>query len=453
MSGFNPREFKSFSELPEEEKNNFQELEGGSFVRNTAEKNLELGHKLGSIENEVIDALKHDLELDDAIKEDALAKLKEADGKNDEDGFKKQAEELRRMADVEILSTGTDNTGIEQAIINYGNRAKYSEKTQQLVLEKVDIKDSELVDALLFDKRFTNKSDLIDLMDESSIQETYERVKSLNLDLARLLVNKSQDKDFKIKVFIEIPGLKRAVETSESWQDGLIKEDIKIGIAKQLIESGNNQELLDLCDQGLFNVDLLKPYGARICSNTILYQLAIRSAEPEQTFLPHISDPDTLNKIVETNASEFTRAESKSYVVENARIYREALVSEPEIFEVGKLEDQNKFLIFLQTFEISDGQPIRYYFTWGGLHTGGGAHKALLRGLTSEYRLGSVGIKNGGFIEISQQDDKTVVTFNKKSGDFGQYSVNILEKFRPQIEAALRRSLGKEVEVKMEVSS
>lgn len=53
---------------------------------------------------------------------------------------------------------------------------------------------------------------------------------------------------------------------------------------------------------------------------------------------------------------------------------------------------------------------------------------------------------------MGQKDGKAVAIFDSSSGDFGNYGYKVLERFKPKLQEALKSSLGKEVEVKIDIS-
>ena len=53
---------------------------------------------------------------------------------------------------------------------------------------------------------------------------------------------------------------------------------------------------------------------------------------------------------------------------------------------------------------------------------------------------------------MGEKDGKAVAIFDSSSGDFGNYSHKVLERFKPKLQEALRNSLGKEVEVRVDIS-
>src|SRR3989344_9699387 len=105
MSEFNPKEFKSFTDLPDEEKPNFQELGDGGFVRKEVEKNPEVAYRMGMVEDQIINTLKHELEAGGLSKEEALSRYNEAGEKYDYKNQKLYGDVLRKFSDVEFLKS------------------------------------------------------------------------------------------------------------------------------------------------------------------------------------------------------------------------------------------------------------------------------------------------------------------------------------------------------------
>jgi len=395
--------------------------------------------------NRAVDILKRDVRDSGIVEEEVKLKHDEAVKNKDWDGAMVYDKILRPFRDARNLPLVIFNSETGS-----GEFLNYSEKAQAIFLDLVDPKDIEVVAEILGDNRFSNRFELIRRMDESTLQSAYDHIKNTNLWIAGEFVDGSNDKDFKIRVLREI---------SEKIDDPGTVSVIKMRIGKFLIQNGFEKDFFDLCDSGLLDTNL-GIYLKSIRSNEILFEIAKRSKYPFDV-LRCVSDPAIFAKIIETQAKDFTfeNERARDALIPRVRGLKHALENEPIIVGVGEIEDRNKFIVTLPIFDphgVDDQQlseQSRYFIAWGGLRSGGGTHKSILASLKEEHPHLSDSITVGGYISIDNRDDKVIVVFNNHSGDFGYYDLNIVEKFRPQIEKALKDSLGKEVEVTMESSS
>lgn len=453
MTEFNPKEFKSFTELPDEEKPNFQQVEGGGFVRKEAEINPEVAHRMGMVEDQIINTLKHELEAGGLSKDEALVRYNEAGEKYDYKNQRLYGDIIRKYSDVEFLLSGKDyDEATKQAFKKRYDQLGYSEKTQSSFLESIDQHDLEVISRLFLDKRFSKKEDLTKrLEDESSIEIVFNHVKGKDISVVALLIDKSKDKDFKIRAVKEISEIVNSLDSTEKKDAEYRLNSIQASLAEYLILSGNHTDLFSLVESGLMKAELASSFLHKIESDDVLYWLATRAQSLQAIIkiFKFTADPAIFAKIVETQAAEFKNLDEKHRpdVIKMAEKYLGALNSEPQIFEADKLSDNNKFVIGITT-----GSEGRYYISWSNTSSHG-YHKDIFKSLQMEF---GVNIQNdfrsGGYIQLGQKDGKAVAIFDSSSGDFGNYSHKVLERFKIKLQEALVNSLGKEVEVKIDIS-
>lgn len=453
MTKFNPKEFKSFTDLPEEERGNFQELEGDGFVKKEVETNPEVAHRMGMVEDQIINTLKHELEASGVSREESFLRYSEAGNKNDYKNQRLYGEMLKKYSDIEFLLSGKDyDEDIKQAFKKRYDSLGYSEKTQTSFIESVNPQDLEVISRLLTDKRFTKNVDLVRLLeDESSIEAVFDYIKAKDFYVVAMLIDKSQDKDFKIRAFREIseiinsldPAIKRGVEYH--------LDSIQAKLAEYLILSGNQADFFNLVENGLMKVESANSFLHKIESDEVLNWLATKSSNVKAVIIifKFVADPAIFGKVIETQGVEFKNLDEqrKSEVIKLAEQYLNALNSGPQIFEADKLGDNNKFVIGITTNDES-----KYYISWSNTESHG-YHKDIFESLQSKFRINiNNDFRSGGYIQLGQKDGKTIAFFNSSSGDFGNYSHKVLERFKEKLKEALGNSLGTEVEVRIDIS-
>ena len=454
MSEFNPKEFKSFTDLPDEEKPNFQELGDGGFVRQEVEKNSEVAYRMGMAEDQIINTLRHELEAGDVSKDEALTRYQEAGEKYDYKNQRLYGEILRKYSDIEFLLSGKDHDeATKQAFKKRFDSLGYSEDTQSSFLENLDPQDLEVVSRLLLDKRFTRNGELVKLLEsEKSIEAVFDYVKDKDISVVALLIDKSKDKGFKIRALREISEIVNSLSSSEKRDVEYHLNLIQANLAKYLILSGNHTDLFDLIENGLIKAESANGFLHEIGSDDVLYQLAVKTSNIQTVIriFKFTADPAIFTKIVETQAAEFKNLDEshKAEVLKMAEKYLNALNSDPQVFEADRLlSDRNKFVIGLAT--TNEG---KYYISWSntGSHE---YHKDIFKSLQREFGINiSNDFRSGGYVQLGQKEGKAVVIFDSSSGDFGNYSHKVLERFKSKLQEALRNSLGKEVEIKIDIS-
>lgn len=457
MKNFDPREHASFSELPEEQKSNFQELDGGSFVRKSVEHNPELAQKLADIVDRTVGPLKEKLNTIGISEDEARSLKTNAWGTGDQLSENKYEQILLAYKDARTFLS-------EGFVIKKDSYEPYSEIAQNILFDLINPQDIDVVNAVMVNRRFTKRSDLISLMDNASIQKLYETAITNNNDeVVAAIISGTQDKDFIIKVLREL-SVTRDLRKSKI----ISTENILKAISSQLLKNGYQNEFFELCDEGL-----LGPEYAYLQeqSNDVLYKLAVRFKplpwDHLNNPLCYIGDPAIFAKIIDTKGADFENViKNKDHLIEFAESRRVALESDPKIVQVGKsLEKVNKFIVNLKTplaidtvtkkrvidpvkgGWLEDIAATRFRIVWGGMRSGGGRHKDLFEKISSGEQI--EGDTVGGYMNIEQTDDKAIIVFSGTSGDFGPYSNNILEHYRPQLEETLCTSLGKEVEVQI----
>jgi len=453
MTEFNPKEFKSFTDLPDEEKSNFQQVEGGGFVGKEAEKNPDIACRMGIVEDSIINTLKHELEAGGLSKDEALVRYNEAGEKNDYKNQGLYGDIVRKYSDIEFLSSGKNyDEATKQAFKKRYEPLAYSERTQSSYLESIDKQDLEVISRLLLDKRFAKKGYLAKMLEsESSIETVFNYIKNKDTHVAALLIDKSKDKDFKIRALKEISEIVNSLGSTEKKDAEYRLNSIQASLAEYLVSSGNHTDFFNLVESGLVKAESADSFLHKIDSDDVLYWLATRTSSLRTVtrIFKFTADPAIFAKIVETQAAEFKNLKEgdKPSVLKMAEKYLNALNSDPQTFEADRLGDNNKFVIGITT----DNEG-KYYIAWSntGSH---GYHKDIFKSLQREFGINiRDDFRSGGYIQLGQKDGKPVAIFDSSSGDFGNYSHKVLERFRSKLQETLSKNLGKEVEVKIDIS-
>lgn len=451
MPEFNPKQFKSFTDLPDEERPNFQPVEGNGFVGKEVEKNPEVAHRMGIAEDQIINTLKHELEAGGLSKNEALVRYNEAGEKYDYKNQRLYGDVIRKYSDVEFLLSGKDyDEATKQAFKKRYDQLSYSEKTQSSYLENLDRQDLEIISKLFLDKRFTQKGDLSKLLeDELSIEAVFNQIKDKDISIVALLINKSKDKDFKIRALREVSEIVNSLGSAEKKDAEYRLNSIQASLAEYLILSGNHTDFFNLVEGGLMKVESTNSFLHKIESDDILYWLATRTSNLETVvkIFKFAANSEMFAKIVSTGAADFKNLDEniKPSVIKIAQKYLGALTSDPQIFEADKLRDNNKFVMGIN--ENGDG---KYYISWSNTDSHG-YHRDIFESLEQQFGI-AIGSRSGGYIQLGQKDGKTIAVFNSSSGDFGNYSHKVLERFKKKLQEALEKNLDKEVEVKIDIS-
>ena len=408
---------------------------------------------MGMVEDQIINTLKHELEAGGLSKEEALSRYNEAGEKYDYKNQKLYGDVLRKFSDVEFLSSGKDyDEATKQAFKKRYDPLTYSEKTQSSFLENIDPQDLEVISRLLLDKKFAKNGDLLKrLEDESSIETIFNYVKDKDINVVALLIEKSKDKDFKIRALREISEIVNSLGSTEKRDAEYHLNSIQASLAEYFILSGNHTDFFNLVEGGLMKVESANSFLHKIESDDVLYWLATRTSNLKTIIriFKFTANPAIFVKIIETQATDFINLDErhKPNVLTMAGKYLNALNSEPQIFEADRLKDQNKFVIGVTT----DNEG-KYYISWSNTDSHG-YHKDIFKSLQREFRVNiHDDFRSGGYIQLGQKDGKAVAIFDSSSGDFGNYSHKVMERFKSKLQEALGNSLGKEVEVKIDIS-
>lgn len=264
---------------------------------------------------------------------------------------------IRKYSDIEFLSSGKDyDEATKQTFKKRYDPLTYSDKTQSSYLESIDKQDLEVISRLLLDKKFAKKGDLTKLLeDESSIETVFDYIKDKDISVVTLLIEKSKDKDFKIKALKEISEIVSSLSSIEKRDAEYQLNSIRASLAEYLILSGNHTDFFSLIEDGLMKAESANSFLHKIESDDVLYLLATRTSSLQTVtrIFKFMADSAKFAHIVETQAAEFKNFDeqprNRPNILKMAEKYLNALNSEPQIFEADKLGDNNKFVIGITT--------------------------------------------------------------------------------------------------------
>ncbi len=449
---FNPDDYASFDELPEEQRINYEPLEGGSsFVCATVERNPETAHRLAIVEDRAINTLNQTLGEANSTFEEVLEKYLEYCKNWDFDAKKETLETLKQFSDIDALKGIEYNPAFVEACKKSYTEPTYSKKLQEIYLEEIDSTDLEVVAYLLKDKKFSQKKELIGVVNEEDIAGLYELVKS-DLSAVKEIVVNISDSQLKLEIF---KGAVSPVEITDEadTNNPILKQinEMRSSVTKTLVDSGDYDSAIGLVREGYLEAKNFTYHLHRIESDQFLSDLAKASTTSEEVIgiLRFIADETLLAEIVESKGADFPKIEDKETIVKYASKLHKSLISDPEVFQADRLTGQNKFI-----FGIPSDQD-QVFIGWSntGSH---GYHKDIFNSMSRRFGLEFPNrLRSGGYIKISSADEQGMVkvTFCDSSGDFGNYSKRIMEKFQDQIVEALKKHLNTEnIELEIDTS-
>ena len=452
---FNPSDYSSFGELPEDQRSNYEPLEDGrSFVLATVEKNPETAHRLAVIEDRAVNALNQAVDSEGLTYDEILQRYWEHCKSWNFDGKKETLESLKQFSDRDILQGRDYDPAFLEACKKSYTEPTYSKKLQGIYLEEIDSSDLEVVSNLLKDKKFSQKKELVDLINKEDVWALYEQVKN-DIVAVKAIVRNIEDNQLKIDILkAQVPPV--AVTKEMENGDPVFKHvnEIKSSIATSLIESHEYDSAISLVREGYLETKQFKYLLHRIESDQFLSDLAKESNSSDDAveIMRFIADENLLLQIADGGGKDFPKIFGdpiRKTVVQYAKKLHGSLTSKPEIYQADRLAGQNKFV-----FGIPSDQD-QVYIGWSntGSHE---YHKNIFNSMSRRYGIEFPDkLRSGGYIEVKHGGSECPVgvTFNSSSGDFGNYSHRIMEKFQDQISEALRSHLNADnVELEIEVS-
>lgn len=455
---FNPSEYKSYEALPEEEKQNFEAIEGGrGFVLKTIEKNPEVAHRLAIIEDRVINILRQEVEIGNLSFDGLLSQYRTAAEKYNYQEKRKVSELLKQISDYNILRGDDYDEMLREEFKKRYESLTYSEKTQGVLIEGIDQSDLDVGARLLTDEKFSLKTKLLEKIgdNDDSLKKLYGLTQE-NLNVVNLIVNASENPDTKVDILKDVFGFINKIQNGESKEEKLKDysfDSMRRHIAEVLVHKGEHSSVLRLIDEGYLEIRNLKGLFHEVDSDQFLYDLASRSKDGnEVTYLfKFIADKGIFSRIIEDSGQSLAglSEQEKQNKVALAKKFFGALSKSPEIHQVGDLTESNKFVV---------GIPSKndvLFLAWSNTDEHK-YHKDIFQSLSrSSGQRFPDNLRSGGWIEVQRKEGNQFhIVFSRSSGDFGNYGHRVLSRFKENILKILQEKLGDQnVELEIEVSS
>lgn len=456
---FKPFEYATFEELPKKQKKNFEAIEDGKgFVLKSAEKNPEIAHRLAIIEDQVINDLRQEIEINNLSLDDLILKYRSA-GKNDDyQEQEKFLELIKQVSDHNILRGGNYDEKAKRELKKNYEDLTYSEKTQNTIIDGIGKNDLEVGGKLLSDEKFSLKDELLEKIgdNDNSLKKLY-ALTCDNLDVADLLVSKVENADIKVSILKDV--LKGINEIKDSKRKKGKMEDssfrsIRRNIAETLVRKNEYDSALQLIDDGYLEIRNMRGIFHEINSDQFLYDLVSRSSDSKEMayLFKFIADAEVFAEIIKNNGQFLAKLpeSEKQNIVALAEKFLHALTHNPEIYQVGDIQEDNtnKFVVGIS----SENSTIHIAWSNTANHE---YHKDIFKTLSrNSGKEFSETLRSGGWIETNSENNKIRLTFLRSSGDFGNYSQRVLEKFRETISAELQKQFkDKDIELEIKVSS
>lgn len=455
---FNPSEYKSYEALPEEQKQNFEAIEGGKgFVLKTVEKNPETARRLAIAEDQAINTLKQEIETHNLSFEDLLSQYRVAVEKYNYQEEQKTSELLKQISDYNILRGGNYNEHLKKEFKKRYESLTYSEKTQSILIENLESTDLEVAAKLLLDKKFSLKTKLLKKIGNGDdiIRRLYELAGG-DLGVVELIVETSKNPSLKVEILKSLSELISKTQDEKQRKKKLEDysfDSIKKNVAETLVRNTDYNGVLRLIDEDFLAPRNLRGFFHKVESNQFLYNLASRSKDRKEiTYLfKFITDKEIFSEIVDKNGQSFSKLSDseKQEIVGLAKRFYGIFESKPEVYQAGDLQESNKFIV-----GIPDDED-KLFVAWSNTDRHE-YHKDIFQTLSQQTgKRFPEHLRSGGWIELRKGTSNQVTAiFSRSSGDFGNYSHRVLEKFRETILKTLREKLGSEdVELEIKVSS
>lgn len=450
----NPSQYKSFEELPDEHKPQFEAIESGKgFVLKSVEKNPEIAHRLAIAEDQAINTLKQEIKIHNLSLEDLLSQYRVAAEKYNYQDKRKTSELLKQISDYNILRGGDYDEHLKEEFKKRYESLTYSEKTQGVLMENLEHSDLEVTAKLLLDEKFSLKTKLLKKNGDSddTLRRLYE-LTSGDLGVAKLLVETSKNPSLKIEILKGVSESVNKIQDEEQRKEKLKNysfDSIKRDVAETLVRNANYTGVLQLIDEGFLEPGNLRGLFHEIESDQFLHDLASRSKNKKEiTYLfKFIADKEIFSEIVDKNELSFAKLSDseKQEIVGLAKRLSGVFGNKPEIYQAGDLQESNKFVV-----GIPDDED-KLFIAWSNTDQHE-YHKEIFQ--TLAWQAGKKfpeHLRSGGWIKLRKETGNQVtIIFSRSSGDFGNYSHRVLEKFREDILKTLHEKLGVE-DIKLEI--
>ncbi|MEK7649044.1 MAG: hypothetical protein AAB400_03995 [Patescibacteria group bacterium] len=363
---------------------------------------------------------------------------------------KELTEKIKTALDVTFLRDGTQNTEVSELLKENYESNSYSQKTSNLIVDGIDPRNLGIIAEILKEGRLApdSKMKLFDAVgnDEQTLKTLF-RLTRGKMDVALEIVKRAERNEFKIAILTNILGrINNRVseqERQEQMKNNFLSS-MQYHIAEELALKCESPELLTLIDSGALSMCHVMRAVPSIASSTLLYDIAKRcdNASDIIRILKCITDQAVLKNCTAASECEFVRLDEcgRTKIIAIAEKCMNALSRNTIITQVGKLRDTNKFITGIPRGEDA------IHIAWS--NTGDrGYHRDIFATLEAKTGLDfPEELRSGGYIKKNElESGELEVVFYDSSGDFGQYSKNVLERYRDELSATLGTLLGRKV--------
>jgi hypothetical protein len=430
--------FKTYAELPEEDKNKCKPInEKGDFVEKTAIEDPGVAHRIAVLENEAFGELEDNVAKSKLSIEGILKKLNDNKLKYDEKS--KLQDMLFRIADLERLKGNPIDDQIEEGLKKTYSSIKYSKILSDKLIEGVAKGDAEVVGELLKDQKLGSEWQLMyKLINDEQRQKAFEFCKE-RIKGACAVIEKMEDVNLGLKMYQEIVPL----SDKKSYSDNSDLESAGRKLANKLHENGAKEQLVNLVEEDIFKLayfkDFLHTFGSE---PEFIAELAKRSDSVDDISyaLKFVADSEILESL-KSDIDSFAKLEEegKAKLSEYLKVISGAAKNPAETIALTELKEdkydmnfrsevpQNKFVVGIQ--------GAKYVIAWSNMETHE-YHRNIFESI------GHTMVKSGGYMGKVEKNGKLTITMRRKSGDYGFYSKELLEKNREILAKSLQEIMG-----------
>lgn len=433
---------RTYGELPEEDKNKFKQVDKeGGFVGKEAVEDREVAHRIALLENDAFGELEENIERNGLSVSEIIEKLGAKELKYDE---KRELQDLLfQNADLARLKGSPIDDKLEEILKKSYATLSYSKTLTKKIVDGIEKGDVDVIGEALKDEKITSNWELIyKLTDDDQRHKTFTICKE-RIHSACSIIDKVEDSDLAVKMYSET----LRIADKESYSDASDLKSSGRKLAEKLFDGGKTEQLVDLVEDGVLTLyhceKIIHQFGDE--QKTIVDFIknsddikAIRHA------MKFITDKQLLSEL-ETSSDNLVKLNEKerTEVAEFAGGVVRALDIEPEIIVLSELKKDE--------FDRDFGKKVaKNKFVVGiDRRTGKYVLAASNMGATEYHRdifekISPTIAKSGGYIGVEEEDGKAKVRIVRSSGDYGFYSKELLEHYRPFIVNKLQDVLRSE---------